>query len=112
MFHKNMNYCVYFCKNLHYHVNLAATNFVLLDEPPRSLSLNFENANICKIPLHIFQYSIQPKAGLSEFRMVISRTLFGSDFRSAFDNRTKNSDTSLDRFIVEKIFYSCQNGLD
>jgi hypothetical protein len=39
-------------------------------------------------------YSIHPKAGPSEIRMVISRTFFVSGIQMA----------SLDRFIVKKIF--------
>ncbi len=46
-------------------------------------------------------YSNPPNTEPSGFRMVIPRTQFVSGFRIA----------SLDRFIVKKIFYSCQNGL-
>ena len=46
-------------------------------------------------------YSIPPKTGLSGSIEWLIRTQFLSGFRIA----------SLERFIVKKIFYSCQNGL-
>jgi hypothetical protein len=52
---KNMKNYVYFCEKLYYDGNFAATNFVLEDETCRSICLNFENANIRKNLLCIFQ---------------------------------------------------------
>jgi hypothetical protein len=49
-------------------------------------------------------YSRHPKAGLSGFRMVISRTLFVSGIKMAFESRSKNFSASLDRFGMNKIF--------
>jgi hypothetical protein len=51
----NKNNCVYFRKNLYYDVNFALTNFVLLDETCIRILLNYENVNIRKNPLRIFQ---------------------------------------------------------
>jgi hypothetical protein len=51
--------------------------------------------------LTLLLYSNPPNTQPSGFRMVIPRTQFVSGFWIA----------SLDRFIVKKIFYSCQNGL-
>jgi hypothetical protein len=53
----------------------------------------------------LYVYSEHPKAGLSGFQMVISRTLFGSGFQMPFESRSEDFLTSLDRFVVNKIFF-------
>ena len=50
-----MSNCTYFCKNLYFDANFAATNFVLLDKTQLSNYLNYENVNIRKNPLRILQ---------------------------------------------------------
>ena len=47
-FNKNKNNCVCYCKNSYYDANLTAVNLVLLDKTSLSISLNYENVNICK----------------------------------------------------------------
>ena len=49
---KNMKNWVYFHKNWYYDANSAAMNFVLLDKTRTSIRLKYENATICKNPLH------------------------------------------------------------
>jgi hypothetical protein len=48
---KNLNNCIYFPDD----VNFAATNFVLLDETLINIRLSYENVNIRKNLLCIFQ---------------------------------------------------------
>ena len=55
--------------------------------------------------LTVYMYSEHPKAGLSGFQMVISRTLFGSGIQMAFESRSENFLASLDRFGMNKIFF-------
>jgi hypothetical protein len=53
----------------------------------------------------IINYSRHPKAGPSGFRMVISRTKFGSGIQMAFKTRSEVFSASLDRFGMNKIFF-------
>ncbi len=52
------------------------------------------------------EYSRHPKAGLSGFRMAISRTFFVSGIQMAFETRSGFFSASLDRFGVNKIFFN------
>jgi hypothetical protein len=75
---------------------LQAQNFVFLDKTRISLRLNYENMNT---------YSEHPKAGPSGFQMVISRTLFVSGIQMAFETWSEVFSASLDRFVMNKIFF-------
>ena len=50
---KNMKTCVYFRKISHYDANFAAANFFLECKLRTSIRMNYENANIRKLSLHI-----------------------------------------------------------
>jgi hypothetical protein len=69
-----------------------------------------ENNSDCdfRVPslrLERWDYSEHPKAGPSGFQMVISRTLFVSGIQIAFETRSEVFSASLDRFVMNKIFF-------
>jgi hypothetical protein len=72
--HKNS--CIYFHKNLYYDANFTATNLVSLDKICVSICLNYENVNIRKNPLRIFQCQLRTYLLATKYNYVVEK--FGS----------------------------------